>query len=203
MDLLMGAQDSARRLVHINDIFSALDNFPDLMRIFSNVHNWLNVHVQQQMDLVQSGQWQKTGIFKRSLCEARQYRLPNQSNRLALVFDPTSEDVPCTFGVEIFEPGHRTKPHTHQYAHELFFILSGEGTGFCNGNKFSVKEGDVVVFPPTSVHGIDNGDMRKMYCLEMMLPNDMFAEFVKQGSLTWGLHQDDKCILTARGCGGY
>lgn len=33
--------------------------------------------------------------------------------------------VPFTFGVEIFEPGHRTTPHSHASAHELFFILAG------------------------------------------------------------------------------
>lgn len=33
--------------------------------------------------------------------------------------------VNFTFGVEIFEPGHKTTPHVHQQAHELFFILAG------------------------------------------------------------------------------
>ena len=32
---------------------------------------------------------------------------------------------PFTFGVEIFEAGHRTTPHSHASAHELFFILAG------------------------------------------------------------------------------
>ena len=33
--------------------------------------------------------------------------------------------VDFTFGVEIFEPGHCTAPHTHLRSHELFFILAG------------------------------------------------------------------------------
>ena len=33
--------------------------------------------------------------------------------------------VDFTFGVEIFEPGHCTTPHTHLRSHELFFILAG------------------------------------------------------------------------------
>lgn len=32
---------------------------------------------------------------------------------------------PFTFGVEIFEAGHCTTPHSHASAHELFFILAG------------------------------------------------------------------------------
>ena len=34
--------------------------------------------------------------------------------------------VPFTFGVEVFEPGHVTKPHAHSVAHEMFLILAGD-----------------------------------------------------------------------------
>ncbi|CAD7695232.1 unnamed protein product [Ostreobium quekettii] len=139
-------------------------------------------------------------VSKKSLKDLRAFQLPNQTNRLALVFDPTEDDVPFTFGLEIFEPSHRTNPHTHDNAHELFFILSGEGQAFCNGHHFAVGAGDTVVFPPTTVHGIDNGPFSKMYCLEMMLPNEMFAEFVKRGMPTGGLNNDDMCTLVAVGC---
>lgn len=52
--------------------------------------------------------------------------------------------------MQIFERDHETPPHTHETAHELFFILSGSGTAFCDGQRFSVAAGDMVVFPPTS-----------------------------------------------------
>jgi len=139
-------------------------------------------------------------IARKSLKDLRAFQLPNQTNRLALVFDPTEDDVPFTFGLEIFEPSHHTNPHTHDTAHELFFILSGEGQAFCNGHHFAVGAGDTVVFPPATVHGIDNGPFSKMYCLEMMLPNEMFAEFVKRGMPTGGLNNDDMCTLVAVGC---
>lgn len=140
-------------------------------------------------------------VSKRSLKDLHAFQLPNQTNRLALMFDPTEENIPFTFGLEIFEPNHRTKPHTHNTAHELFFVLSGEGQAFCNGHHFPVGAGDIVVFPPTTLHGIDNGPFSKMYCLEMMLPNEMFAEFVKMGRPTGGLDNDDMCALVALGCG--
>lgn len=62
---------------------------------------------------------------KKGLQELAAYRLPNQTNRLALVFDPLADGVPFTFGLEIFEPGHKTAPHTHPSSQELFFILAG------------------------------------------------------------------------------
>lgn len=83
-------------------------------------------------------------VARMALQELDAFQLPNQTNRLALVFDPLSHaGVPFTFGVEIFTPDHRTSPHQHTVAHELFFILQGNGTGFCNDQRFPVQ-----VLPP-------------------------------------------------------
>ncbi|KAK9843682.1 hypothetical protein WJX81_002112 [Elliptochloris bilobata] len=139
--------------------------------------------------------------LKRSLLDLVAFRLPGQTNRLALIYDPLSDQVPFTFGVEIFEAGHRTMPHSHASAHELFFILAGEGEGFCDGSRFPLKAGDVVVFPPRSTHGIDVAPSGRLYALELMQPNDMFAELVKSGRPTGGLRAEDLCVLASLGCG--
>ncbi len=65
-------------------------------------------------------------VTRRTLRELTTYVLPGQTNRMAVVFDPqTRPAVPFVFGVEIFERGHKTKPHVHNTAHEVFVILSG------------------------------------------------------------------------------
>ena len=64
--------------------------------------------------------------LKRGLREVASFRLPNQTNRLALIIDPLTDQVPFTFGIEIFERGHKTTPHTHPSSQELFFILAGQ-----------------------------------------------------------------------------
>ncbi|KAL4457712.1 hypothetical protein ABPG75_012577 [Micractinium tetrahymenae] len=140
-------------------------------------------------------------VTKRTLSELTAFRLPNQTNRLAVQFDPFSRpQVPFISGIEVFERGHRTTPHVHPHAHELFFILAGEGVGFCGDHRFPVTAGDVVVFRPGAVHGIDNGDASRMYCLELMVPNEAFAEFVRAGEDTGSLSGDDLCVLAAIGC---
>ncbi len=53
--------------------------------------------------------------------------------------------------------------------------VAGQGEGFCGDQRFPVRAGDIVVFPPRSVHGIDVSEDARMYCLELMQPNDMFA----------------------------
>lgn len=138
-------------------------------------------------------------VMKINVLDAPSFQLPNQENRLALVLDPLSGKVPFTFGVEMFPEGHVTPPHVHDAAHEMFFVLSGNGTAFCDGSSFPLGAGDCVVFPPGSVHGVNTDE--KMYCLELMLPNEEFAEFVRSGSAQKGYDTDDSCILAAIGCG--
>ena len=60
----------------------------------------------------------------------------------------------------------------------------------------------MVIFPPTSMHGIDNGPGGRMYCLELMLPNDMFAEMVQAGTPAGSLRNEDLCVLISVGCNG-
>ncbi|MFP3386620.1 hypothetical protein R0J92_24555, partial [Tritonibacter sp. SIMBA_163] len=52
------------------------------------------------------------------------YRIsPEDNNRLAIIFDPTTANTSLTFCVEIFEPGGKTPLHHHQIGVEMFFIL--------------------------------------------------------------------------------
>ena len=158
-------------------------------------------------DVIQSddedGVDQQGGDFtalRKTLSDVSTFMLPNQTNRLALMFDPfANTPIPFVFGVEIFEPGHKTTPHVHTGAYEVFFILSGNGYGFCGTERFPVGPGDIVAFHPGSTHGIDNGLDQRMYCIEVMLPDEDFAEFVRQGEVD-SLGDDDLCVLTRVGC---
>lgn len=168
--------------------------------------DWLILHAQKFISSVRrmlsdpAGERFPTEILKRTLADVSTFLLPNQTNRLALLFDPfASIPIPFVFGVEIFEPGHTTKPHVHSKAYEMFFILQGSGKGFCQGSSFPISAGDIVTFQPGSTHGIDNGHDERMYCIEVMLPDENFAEFVRSGPLQ-SLEDDDLCILTRVGC---
>ena len=91
------------------------------------------------------------------------------SFRLALLFNPLDDiGVQFTFGLEIFEPDHRTPPHVHEQAHELFFILSGTGEAFCDGQRINISAGDAVVFPPTS-----GGSSASVHDAELSLQHSM------------------------------
>eukprot|EP00192_Tetraselmis_astigmatica_P003935 CAMPEP_0117692372 /NCGR_PEP_ID=MMETSP0804-20121206/26292_1 /TAXON_ID=1074897 /ORGANISM="Tetraselmis astigmatica, Strain CCMP880" /LENGTH=463 /DNA_ID=CAMNT_0005505815 /DNA_START=249 /DNA_END=1638 /DNA_ORIENTATION=+ len=185
--LLAGAQEAAMRSLDSGSTSSATGrNGPPGGRLVEETFLDLGRRREQQSP---------GGLRRRHLLEVDTFQLPNQSNLLALVFDPLGEEsLPFTFGVEVFQPDHRTPPHTHTSAYEVFFILSGSGEAFCNSERFPVCAGDTIVLPPGSLHGIDNGPHQKMYLLELMLPNDQFAEFVRQGEQR-GLEDEDLCVL--------
>ena len=47
---------------------------------------------------------------------------------------------------------------------------AGEGEGFCDGARFPLAAGDVVVFPPRSTHGIDVAPSGRLYALVRATP---------------------------------
>lgn len=107
---------------------------------------------------------------------------------------------------QVFEPGHCTPPHVHLGAHELFMVLAGSGEGFAGSSRFELRPGDCVVFPPGVEHGIDNlpraGDEpgQRLFCLQMMAPNEGFVEFVQEGDWLDGLGLDDLCMINPAYC---
>jgi mannose-6-phosphate isomerase-like protein (cupin superfamily) len=103
----------------------------------------------------------------------------------------------------------------------LFFVLAGKGEAvFSNSSSSSqgssqptgpqqqqqqrvqVSPGDVAVFPPGVVHGVDNPGGSQLYCLQMMLPNEFFVEFVRSGEEAGRLDVTDvQALAAAASCG--
>jgi quercetin dioxygenase-like cupin family protein len=121
-------------------------------------------------------------VLKRALSEVGAFQLPAQTNRLALLFGPHASPAVClSFGVEVFEPGHVTQLHTHSTAHELFFVLAGSAVAVHGGpggrqqqqqqqqRREVMGVGDVAVFPPGVLHGVDNESDQQLYCLQVRI----------------------------------
>lgn len=172
--------------------------------------------------------------LSRRLSALQAFRLKDQTNRLAVAFDPFShENVSFTAGIEIFLPGHVTPRHSHaRGVHELFFVLSGSGIGVVQEvrreseeeeereeeegedkgaeetRKFTslpLSPGDAALFLPMQLHAIDVPPESEspLICLEVMAPDDRFAErVIGEGERTGGLTDEELCALAAVGCGG-
>jgi mannose-6-phosphate isomerase-like protein (cupin superfamily) len=111
------------------------------------------------------------------------YRIsPNDTNRLAIVFDSTTADMSLTYCVEIFDVGGKTPPNRHQLAVEMFFVLKGEGLASCDGKTVSIQAGDSILVPATGTHVIENTGADRLYALCIMVPNEDFAELIRSGT---------------------
>lgn len=123
------------------------------------------------------------------------YRIsPNDSNRLAIVFDPVIANMSLTYCVEIFDVGGKTPPNRHQLAVEMFFVLKGEGKATCDGKTVSVRAGDSILVPPSGIHIIENTGDSRLYALCIMVPNEDFAELIRSGTPV-ELDAEDMAVL--------
>jgi mannose-6-phosphate isomerase-like protein (cupin superfamily) len=120
---------------------------------------------------------------------------PQDSNRLAIVFDPTIANMSLTYCVEIFDVGGKTPPNRHQLAVEMFFVLKGEGLASCDGKTVSIRAGDSVLVPPTGTHVLENTGSGRLYTLCIMVPNEDFAELIRSGTPV-ELDAEDMAVLS-------
>ncbi|MBU6228598.1 MAG: cupin domain-containing protein [Cyanobacteria bacterium REEB459] len=126
------------------------------------------------------------------------YRIsPEDSNRLAIVFDPATADTSLTYCVEIFDVGGKTPPNRHQVAVEIFFVLKGQGLATCDGKTVAVQAGDSILVPPSGIHLIQNTGPTRLYTLCIMVPNEDFAELIRSGTAV-ELDAEDLAVLGRR-----
>ncbi len=119
---------------------------------------------------------------------------PQDTNRLAIVFDPTVANMSLTYCVEIFDQGGKTPANRHQLAVEMFFILKGEGRAICDGKVVSIQSGDSILVPPNGIHVIENTGEGRLYALCIMVPNEDFAELIRSGTPVT-LDDEDLAVL--------
>jgi mannose-6-phosphate isomerase-like protein (cupin superfamily) len=127
------------------------------------------------------------------------YRIsPQDTNRLAIVFDSTTADDSLTVCVEIFDSYGKTPYHRHNFAVEMFFILKGEGLAICDGKTIPLHAGDSLLVRPTGIHEIRNIGAGRLYALCFMVPNEDFSELIRSG-IPEQLDEEDLTVLQGVG----
>jgi len=81
-------------------------------------------------------------------------------------------DVPQLFlDVYCLEPGQSQKPHAHEGAAKIYYVLSGEGTFLVDGEERVLGTGYAVLAPAGEDHGVRNHAEERLTLLVMMAPN--------------------------------
>ena len=119
---------------------------------------------------------------------------PEDTNRLALLVDPTLGHAKLTCCVEIFDVGGRTPTHRHQIAAEMFYVLKGEGRVVCDGKSSTIRTGDSILVPSHGIHFVENSGSTRLYLLSVMVPNEDFAELIREG-IPAELDEEDMAVL--------
>jgi mannose-6-phosphate isomerase-like protein (cupin superfamily) len=121
-------------------------------------------------------------VVVRRLADLDTFKIKDaDTNYFAMIADPIRDKTPFTVFLEVFEPGGRTPWHHHGHAHEMFFVLSGEGKSVCNGEEIPLTRGESFIVRPGHDHEVVNTGPEKLYCLTLMAPNEGFAELVRGG----------------------
>ena len=132
----------------------------------------------------------------KTLKDYQAYRIsPEDTNRLAIIFDSSSANNSLTVCIEIFEVGSETPPHRHNSAVEMFFVLKGEGVAVCDGKETPLHSGDSVLMPESGIHYLKNTGSERLYLLCMMVPNEDFSELIRSGIPTT-LDEQDLQVLS-------
>lgn len=124
---------------------------------------------------------------------------PRDSNRLAIIFDPTGESTPFIACVEIFDEGGKTPPNMHRSAFEMFYVLEGHARACCGADSLELSRGDSLLVPPGSSHVIENIGEGRLYTLTTMVPNENFAELIRSGTPAPLDAQDMEVLVGLRG----
>ena len=118
----------------------------------------------------------------------------DDKNRLALLVDPTLGHAALTCCVEFFDEGGSTTSHLHQVAVDMVYVIQGEGRVVCDGKTSTIRTGDSILVPSHGIHYVENISPHRLYLLSVMVPNEDFAELIRQG-IPAELDEEDMAVL--------
>lgn len=122
---------------------------------------------------------------------------PDDTNYMICIADPVADGdagIGFTAIVEVYRHRGKTPPNSHAVAHEMFYVLAGEGTATCDGESVDLAAGDAIVVPPGAEHVVENTGPGKLYTLTVMVPNEEFAELIHGGEPV-ALDDEDLAVL--------
>ena len=73
--------------------------------------------------------------------------------------------------VYCFEPGQEQRVHDHGGADKFYYVLEGKGTFIVDDQRQELGEGELVLAPARSVHGVINDSGGRLRCLVVMAPS--------------------------------
>ncbi len=99
---------------------------------------------------------------------------------VTILADPDSTGQAFSIFRQVAPPGFATPYHTHPAYGEAFYVLAGEVTFFCDGNKTVLGEGGFLYLPGSSPHGFRVSSANPATMMIVSPPQSTFAPFVRE-----------------------
>ncbi len=78
--------------------------------------------------------------------------------------------------VYCLEPGQSQKPHAHEGADKIYYVLEGRGTFLVGETEQELTQHQIVLAPSGAQHGVHNISEARLTILVFMSPNPNFAK---------------------------
>ncbi len=100
--------------------------------------------------------------------------------RLAVIAGP-GDGIDHSVVFEVWDPDGAQPFNRHSAATETFWFLRGSGRAESDGATTDVAAGQLLVLPAGSRHRITNTGPGRLYAITTMLPDEGFADLIRQG----------------------
>lgn len=74
----------------------------------------------------------------------------------------------------------KSKPHKHKIMEEVYYILHGNGTLIIDGERSTVKPGDLIPIPKDTFHHIETSTGKEMEILVITHPRFIKEDVIEQ-----------------------
>ena len=78
--------------------------------------------------------------------------------------------------VYCLEPGQEQKPHSHDEADKIYYVLYGCGTFLVGEEEQELGQQQIVIAPAGQAHGVRNTSAARLTLLVFMSPNPNFSK---------------------------
>ena len=78
--------------------------------------------------------------------------------------------------VYCLEPGQEQKPHSHDEADKIYYVLDGRGTFLVGEEEQELSQQQIVFAPAGQTHGVRNTSAARLTLLVFMSPNPNFSK---------------------------
>jgi len=83
----------------------------------------------------------------------------------------------CNGGISFFPPHAHSPAHRHEQEEEVVYCLEGEGFAVIDGEAEPIRPGAFVVFPPQSLHSINNTGDKTIKLLFLFSPKCKIGQY--------------------------